>query len=45
LKLRLLPAGRKLLRGRRVARVELVVTFTDRAGNARTLVRHLRLPH
>jgi hypothetical protein len=34
-----------LLRGRRIARVKLVVTFTARAGNARTPTRHLRLPH
>jgi hypothetical protein len=45
LKLRFGSRARRLLAGRSAARLKLVVTFTDRAGNARTLTRRLRLPH
>jgi Ca2+-binding RTX toxin-like protein len=43
LTLRLTSQGRRALRGLASAKLKLVVTVIDRAGNRRTLIRHLRI--
>jgi hypothetical protein len=43
LTLRLGRKARKALRGAAVAKLKLVVTVTDAAGNKRTLTKHLKI--
>ena len=43
LTLRLSRKARRALRGAAVAKLKLVITVTDAAGNKRTLTRHLRI--